>query len=342
LLNIDLPGALAGYLRQRGIVAADETLTVEPLSGGVSSRTYRVRSPRGAWVAKQALPKLRVAVDWQCDPRRVEREALATRRLAELLGPRAVAPLVLVDPAEHLLLLEAVPEPHTCWKAQLLAGQVDLLLVRQFAELLAAIHHRAWLARASLAEEFAERTYFELLRLEPYYAYTARQVPASEGFFSDLAARTLARRETLVHGDFSPKNVLVQGERLVLLDHEVAHWGDPAFDLGFALAHLLSKAHHLPASRGALAAAAGEFWQAYRAALGQTDWSRDLEPRAVDHAVGCLLARAAGRSPLEYLSPAERAAQQAAGLGLVARRPEGVGQLAGAFLERLGGPGPGG
>ena len=41
-----------------------------------------------------------------------------------------------------------------------------------------------------------------------------------------------------------------------LLDHEVAHFGDPAFDLGFSLTHLLSKALHLEAYRPLFLAAA--------------------------------------------------------------------------------------
>ena len=34
-----------------------------------------------------------------------------------------------------------------------------------------------------------------------------------------------------------------------------------------------------------------------------------MEPRAVRHTLGCLLARVAGRSPLEYLDEPQRARQ---------------------------------
>ncbi len=62
-----------------------------------------------------------------------------------------------------------------------------------------------------------------------------------------------------MHGDYSPKNILIHKDRLVLLDHEVIHFGDPAFDLGFSMTHFLSKAHHLPAQRREFASAAGSF-----------------------------------------------------------------------------------
>jgi aminoglycoside phosphotransferase (APT) family kinase protein len=45
-----------------------------------------------------------------------------------------------------------------------------------------------------------------------------------------------------VHGDFSPKNLLVWEGRVMLIDCEVGHYGDPAFDLGFFVTHLVLKA----------------------------------------------------------------------------------------------------
>ena len=45
----------------------------------------------------------------------------------------------------------------------------------------------------------------------------------------------------LVHGDVSPKNILVGPAGPVFLDAECAWYGDPAFDLAFCLNHLLLK-----------------------------------------------------------------------------------------------------
>src|SRR5205085_10022401 len=133
---------------------------------------------------------------------------------------------------------------------------------------------------------------------------------------------TRARRLTLVHGDYSPKNILVREGRLILLDHEVIHWGEPAFDLGFAMTHLLSKAHHLPQHRAAFADATRQFWRSYCEALGDAvPWRADLEPHAVRHTLGCLLARVAGRSPLEYLGEDERRRQRDVVLSLTGQPP---------------------
>ena len=89
----------------------------------------------------------------------------------------------------------------------------------------------------------ADTSLFDELRVDPYYRTAARRHP-------DLAPRIEALiaamdrpddERTLVLGDFSPKNILVHAGGLILLDFECAHAGDPAFDLGFFLTHLMLK-----------------------------------------------------------------------------------------------------
>jgi aminoglycoside phosphotransferase (APT) family kinase protein len=217
----------------------------------------------------------------------------------------------------------------------LLGGHLERTHVEQFARLLGAIHRNAWLERRRIASTFADRSFFESLRLEPYYSYAAEQVPPASPFLNRLIEETHATRETLVHGDYSPKNILVHQDRLILLDHEVIHFGDPAFDVGFSVTHLLGKAHHLSGQRNAFADAARLYWELYRDTLGDVEWSRTLELRAVRHTMACLLARVAGRSPLEYLDSKERVRQRAATLALIPRPPRTIPDLVDAFLMRI-------
>jgi aminoglycoside phosphotransferase (APT) family kinase protein len=206
--------------------------------------------------------------------------------------------------------MRAVPEPHENWKQALLGGRVEHAHVEQFGHWLGTVHRRSHDRLEEVRPVFEDRTFFETLRLDPYYRAAASRNPEAAAFYAELIDDTLAERRCLAHGDYSPKNVLIHSGRLVLLDFEVAHFGDPAFDLGFALTHLLSKAHHLPAYRPALLAAAGGFWRAYQEAAGAMAADPALEGRAARHALACLLARIDGRSPLEYLTPAEQARQR--------------------------------
>jgi len=300
-LDIEQPGALQAWLRDAGHIGSDERVTVTLLTGGVSNRTVQVTRPDGQqWVVKQALEKLRVKVDWYSDPSRVHREAEGLRWLNRLV-PSRVPTLVFEDTTHHLLGMSAVAQPHENWKTMLLQGALLPGHVTQFARLLSDIHSASRDHRDEVAEVFDDRAFFESLRLEPYYAYAAEQLDRDKfgrALLRDLIQATRQRRLTLVHGDFSPKNILVQQgddtDRLILLDHEVIHFGDPAFDVGFALTHLLSKSHHFVGWRDAFADAARRFWRVYHHGLADAAWPVDLEPMAVRHTLACLLARVIG------------------------------------------------
>ncbi len=329
VLDIEDPGQFLAYLRASGWIEAGETPRFSVLRGGVSNRTVLVERPEGeAWVAKQALEKLRVKDDWFSRPERILVEAAGMQALARIAPEGSTTPLVHLDSENFILIMQAVPQPHENWKSMLLAGGVIDAHFEQFARLLAAIH--AGGATAEMAQTFADRSIFESLRLEPYYGKAAERVPAAAGFLRALAEETLARRVTLVHGDFSPKNVLVYQGRLVLLDHEVIHFGDPAFDIGFSIAHLLSKAHHVTGQRERFAEAASEYWDRYRESGGLAG-----EAASVRHSLGCLLARVHGRSPLEYLTEAERARQAEVVTKMMERPPLSMTSLIGRFVARL-------
>jgi fructosamine-3-kinase len=336
-LDIERPEQLVAYLRRTGRIGADEAPEVAVLTGGVSNRTVLVTRPGGeAWVVKQGLLKLRVNVDWFSDPARIGREALALRHLPNLAPCGTITLPVFEDPQHHLLAMQAVPQPHENWKSMLLAGRIHTRHVEQFGALLGAIHRRAAESAKPLASLFDDRSFFESLRLEPYYEYAATQVPAAAEFLRDLVADTRRRRLTLVHGDYSPKNILIHNDRLVLLDHEVIHWGDPAFDVGFALTHLLSKAHHFRVLRARFIKAAICFVETYAATLGPVHWDEGLRAFSMRHTLGCLLARVAGRSPLEYLDTCERERQRDAVVALMKQPPSLLEDLILPFFMAIG------
>jgi len=335
-LDIEHADSLLEYLRRTERVGESEQPRVEVLRGGVSNRTVLVERATGeGWVLKQALAKLRVEVDWFSSPERIQREALGLRWMGRLLSPGSTPALIFEDADQHLCAMEAVPRPHANWKSLLLAGDLRTDHIRKFGAMLGAIHREALKYSEDLRRAFEDRSYFESLRLEPYYTYTAEQVPEAAPFLLKLTEETRATRLTLTHGDYSPKNILICGERMVLLDHEVIHFGDPAFDVGFSLTHLLSKAHHLAGRRLDFAKAAEEYWWAYRQALGEIEWACALEPRAVRHTLGCLMARVAGRSKLEYLDGSERARQAKVVAQMMHSTPVTVSSLVAEFVAHL-------
>lgn len=337
-LDIEDHDALVDYLRARGSLRPDEQPEVRTLSGGVSNRVVWLRREGGlTWVFKQALEKLRVAVEWHSPPERIHREALAIHALQSLAPTGTVPDLVLEDRDHNLLAMQAAPEPNMNWKQMLLTGDLREPNVAQFGEILGSIHANSHAGASALDPEFADQRYFESLRLEPYYEYTAAQVPAASQFIGELLAETRQVRIALVHGDYSPKNILVIPGGMMLLDHEVSHFGDPAFDVGFGMTHLLSKGNHLRNRLDAFAAAASGFWRTYLVTSAADQWTSRLEERSVSHILACLLARVAGRSPLEYLDENARNDQAKVVLTLMSETPNNVENLIASFVEGLRG-----
>ena len=113
-------------------------------------------------------------------------------------------------------------------------------------------------------------------------------------------------RLTLVHGDFSPKNLLVSHRQVLLIDFEVGHYGDPAFDLGFFLTHIVLKAFWSGPQHASYMQLASIFWRTYHKVLSTAIGAIDLlelETRMLANLAGCLLARIDGKSPVDYLPP---------------------------------------
>jgi 5-methylthioribose kinase len=336
MIDIEDFDQLFAYLRDIGQIGDAEIPGVSKLIGGVSNKTLLLRRFSGqSWVIKQALAKLRVQSDWFSDPVRIQVEANGLRYLPRVTPPGSIASLVFEDPAENLLVMGAVPEPHQNWKQVLLGGEIDPGLFAQFAKLLGSIHRESFRLRHEFAPVFADKQFFETLRLKPYYEYTATVVPRASSFLEELITWTLSRSDTLVHGDFSPKNVLVYRGQLILLDHEVLHFGDPAFDIGFSLTHFLSKALHLPPNRRALVGAAQSYWNLYLDEVRGMPWMAHLDLRAAQHTLASLLARVCGRSPLEYLSEEERFVQKQVVIDMIEDDFLTVDQVIAGFAEKI-------
>ncbi|MDQ1689860.1 MAG: hypothetical protein QOK42_2835 [Frankiaceae bacterium] len=298
----DCPPDLAAFVL--GQTNLQGPLTCTPLTGGVSSDIYLVSSDDRAVVAKRALPQLRVAAVWQAPVERSGSEA-AWLEVADDLAPGFAPRLLGYSPDHGWLLMEHLdPGSHQMWKDELLGGRVDVALAEQLGVRLGSLHS-ATAARPDLAQRFATDELFDALRLDPYLRALLPLHPLVAHRLEELLERTAATRLALVHGDVSPKNVLVGPKGPVLLDAECAWWGDPAFDVAFLLTHLVAKSVHLPAHCTAFCDAIAAFVDGY---ASQIDWEPvpDLLGRVATLLPALVLARVDGKSPLEYLDSGSR------------------------------------
>ncbi|MFN0196714.1 MAG: phosphotransferase family protein [Planctomycetaceae bacterium] len=299
------------YLQQQGLVTSRNHATAQPLAWGVSNVVLRICcADRPDFVVKQSRPQLRTKADWFSRPERIYREVDVMRGLTPLLWPGVIPRILFEDQSQFLFGMEAVPADHRVWKGELLAEKIDLTLAERLGEILADIH-RLTAGNAELHVRWGDRVVFDELRLDPFYRYLQRVYPDLRASLQSLIDDTLAQNLTAVHADFSPKNILLHGDDLTLVDFETGHFGDPTFDLGFFLSHILLKAVARPKSTGQFLLLALRFWDRYtlRMESDETQGTRglrnhadDLTSRALRHLSACLLARVDGKSPVDYLS----------------------------------------
>jgi len=262
------------------------------LGGGVSNHVVLIETPAQRFVLKQSLPKLRVEADWFSDRERIFRESRSLARLGTLLPAGSVPRVLFEDRENFAYAMSAAPEGSVPWKDLLLGGEVSFAVAESVAKLQAEMIGISY-QRADWQRDFGDLTVFEQLRLHPYYQFTAERYPDLAEHFA--RALDICRHSpcSLVHGDWSPKNMMVYGESVMLIDFEVVHYGHPSFDTAFLLNHLLLKSFHRPGSAAEYREAANKYW----AALGM-DWL--AEPTLAQ--LPCLLlARVDGKSPAEYI-----------------------------------------
>lgn len=285
-------------LRGAGLVGEGEVV-LEPLAGGVSCDVWKVETPAGPIVVKRPLEQLRVAAEWHAP---VERGQSEVRWLRRARGVDArIAPEVLAElPVGHAFAMRFLPGCPV-WKDELTAGRVEVDFAAAVGRSIAAVH-AATANSAADRDAFPNDAMFRALRVDPFLLFVAQKdadfAPALYALADDLTSRKIA----LVHGDVSPKNILVGAEGPVFLDAECAVYGDPAFDLAFCATHLLLKAVWLGDDR--LQQSAAALAHAYRAGIDWED-SADLQLRAGKLVAALLLARVEGKSPAPYLTDPE-------------------------------------
>jgi aminoglycoside phosphotransferase (APT) family kinase protein len=295
----DGPPGLDEALRNMGLVSAHSHARWTPLAGGVSSDIYRVELPSGVICVKRALARLKVAADWRAPVVRNRYEA-DWMRVVALIAPDAVPALLGEDRAAGAFAMAWLPpERYPVWKAELAAGRIDPAAAAAVGAVLGRIH-AATADRPDVAARFATDELFHAIRLEPYLVATGRAHPDLAPRLAELTATTQHHRRVLVHGDFSPKNLLVGPAGPVLLDAECAWFGDPAFDVAFVLNHLLLKGAWHPAWRARYGALFAALLAAYRGHVAWEPWAA-LEARTAALLPALMLARIDGKSPVEYL-----------------------------------------
>lgn len=321
------------FLRCAGLARADENPAAEPLTGGVSSDIWKVFLAHGTVCVKRALPRLRVAQVWEAPIERNRYERMWMEAACRIVP--GIAPEVLAcDDGGFFAMQYLDPGVHPLWKNELSAGRADPAFAARVGEMLVRIHAQT-ANSAEFAARFATDASFHAIRLEPYLLAAGRAHPDLAARLADLVRITGRTRLALVHGDVSPKNILVGPAGPVLLDAECAWYGDPAFDPAFCLNHLLLKCLWVPAARERFLECFDAFAASYLSGVAWEPRAR-LEARAAALLPGLFLARVDGKSPAEYLvDDAQKNRVRRVAIALLRRPVERLADIRAAWDEEL-------
>ncbi len=288
------------YLLGRGVIQDDAV--VETLAGGVSNIVLAIHNDHSDLVLKQALPQLKTERLWFADQARAITEALGIEILHSIT-PHNVPELVDVDPIRFTLTMKRSPRSYLVWKSELLEGNISWQVGAELGKILATWHNFGF-DNPEVQAKFPANDLFEQLRIWPFYRVIQDKYPDFHERIGLMISEIEDEKLTLVHGDFSPKNILVNNEdETIVLDFEVMHVGNPVFDLGFLIAHLVCKAIRadLRSDKNAFRDTAQAFLNAYEA--------QSRNPISVslpNHIAIIALARVDGVSPVNYLTPAQQ------------------------------------
>lgn len=314
--------SVGDYLLSRGLADPGVPVHAVELGGGVSNVVLAVTAGRLQAVVKQSLSKLRVADDWCAKKERVITEGNALK-LAGRLCPGSVPQVLDIDPERGAIVIDRAPDSWRNYKEMLLAGDAEVSVAARCGEILAVWHSGTWTSD-EVRESFDDLEAFDQLRVDPYHRTAAERLPELKGSIDRYVSSMSGNRKALVHGDYSPKNVLCGTNEQWIVDFEVAHYGDPAFDLAFMLNHLMLKAVHRPEFMEGYLGCSRGFLDAYRRGLIPGDPPQ--EDYVLGHIACLMVARVVGKSPAEYLTQAGKRRALTLGESLLRDPPHDLGE----------------
>lgn len=326
MIDIGVEEQLRSYLRDRNIFGDMHRVSIVYYPGGVSGVVALASDGDKDVIVKQALSKLKVKDDWQCDPGRIITEHRAHEIYARLV-PESVPATLFADEENKVIGRVGAPDGTPMWKTQLLAGLLDFRVAAKAIDAMVKIHNASSRDEA-VRRDFSDNAIFYDLRISPYIERVTEVHPELHECSLPIVKRLMEDKLVLVHGDFSPKNILVQDDTVYILDYEVAHYGHPSFDLAFFFNHFLLKAVKNKQWADSYINMLSYMAERYFDAQEVMD-SSALQRDTAELLAFMLLARVDGKSPAEYIvDEVDKDCIRRAAFAVLRKRAERIAEVA--------------
>ena len=295
------------------------------LEGGVSSDVFKVKTKKKIYCLKRSLPKLRVEKEWFVDTKRIKYEYLWLKHCKKII-PNSIPNVYKFNNKKNYLILEYLNEnKYKNLKTEFLRKKINLKIITKISKDLFKIHKNS--TGKNIKERFFNNSKnFYDLRLDAYFREVARVYPELNKKITKIIDNYKINSSTLIHGDFSPKNMLVYNKTIKYIDAETCNYGDPAFDLVFFANHLLIKSIHMPEKKNHFINSYKIFFDTYLNSLELSKRSIFLK-RCIEMAPMMLLARIDGKSPVEYIAKKQKNKIRLLAFELIENSPKSLDEL---------------
>jgi 5-methylthioribose kinase len=233
------PELVTSYLTNNSLEKAiGPNLIVSEQLGGFANFVYRLDTDKGQFYLKQRPTYIKTRPEIPRNPQDVADEIHAYELLSGVMPKGSVPQLVHVDRKECLFITSAAKNEGTVLSEAIASGKYEVHSGELVGELLASLHGKTLGSELIIRDNEREKQFYDR-----QYQWLVRDLPyKNESVRQQTLAKTLqiaASPKALIWGDLSPKNIVLSNDSVAFVDLETVHKGDPAFDLGYILGHIL-------------------------------------------------------------------------------------------------------
>ena len=277
----------------------EKILSYKRLKGGVSSEVYKIKTTNNLYCLKRCLKKLLVKKKWIVDINRVKYEYLWLKHCKNILNNN-IPKIFYYDEENKSIVMEYFNSRNFKTLKELYFDKnINQSTLKSISKHLYKIHTNSKSNKIKIEFEGNKKNFYDL-RLDAYFNEVGRVYPKYKKYIENINKNYAKNSTTLVHGDFSPKNILIGNRKIIYIDAECSNYGDPVFDLVFFSNHLLIKSIVLNEKKEDFLKGYKTFYNEYLSRINRKSLN-EFYNRIIKMTPIMLLARIDGKSPVEYI-----------------------------------------
>ena len=277
----------------------EKIIDYKRLEGGVSSEVYYVKTNKKEYCIKRSLKKLLVKKKWIANTNRIKFEYLWLKHCRNILKKNIPETFEFNSRKKYIVMQYLDTSDYKTLKELFFDKIVNIKTIKLISKHLYKIHTNSNNVKTKNIFKRNNKNFYDL-RLDPYFNEVGRVYPRYKEYIKHLNKNYLKNSNTLVHGDFSPKNILIGKNKIVYLDAECCNFGDPVFDLVFFSNHLLIKSIFIQDKSKEFTRSYITFYKEYLKNLDAKKNKLYIN-RIIRMTPIMMLARIDGKSPVEYI-----------------------------------------